>query len=79
MCVQGSVVTSCASPMFSAVMFIFCFSFFGLGGGAVGDRGMFSNCSSVFSMIMMMMMMMFICDIACYIYFNFIIEYINIK
>jgi hypothetical protein len=40
---------------------------------------MFSNCSSVFSMIMMMMMMMFICDIACYIYFNFIIEYINIK
>ena len=57
---------------FSAAMFIFCFSFFGLGVGDVVfgvDGGVFSTCSSTFSM----MMMMLICDMACYIYFNFLI------
>lgn len=56
---------------FSAAMFIFCFSFFGLGVGAVVfgvDGGVFSTCSSTFSMTMML-----ICDMACYIYFNFLI------
>jgi hypothetical protein len=33
------------------------------------DGGVFSTCSSTFSM----MMMMLICDMACYIYFNFLI------
>ena len=58
----------------SPAMFIFCFSFFGLGVGAVvgtvaGD--VFSTCSSMFSM--MMMPMILIRDMACYIYFNFLI------
>lgn len=63
------VVSTSASFRLSAVMFIFCFSFFGLGlgvGAVVG--GVFSTCSSMFSM-----MMMLICDMACYIYFNFLI------
>jgi hypothetical protein len=49
------------------VMFIFCFSFFGLVSAVVG--GVFSTCSSMFSIMMMMLM----CDIVCYIYFNFLI------
>lgn len=59
----------------SPAMFIFCFSFFGLGVGAVVfgvDGGVFSTCSSTFSM-MMMMPMILIRDIVCYIYFNFLI------
>lgn len=56
----------------SPAMFIFCFSFFGLGVGAVVFGvvgGVFSTCSSTFSMTMMML----IRDIAYYIYFNFLI------
>lgn len=63
----GVGVGTSASFRFSAVMFIFCFSFFGLGVGAVVG-GVFSACSSMFSM-----MVMLICDMACYIYFNFLI------
>jgi len=68
---------SCASK-FSAVIFIFCFSFFGLGVGAVVfgvfgvfgvDGDMLSSCSSMFSM---MLMIMIICGIVCYTYFNFL-------
>lgn len=63
-------VSTSASSKFSAVMFIFCFSFFGLvsaGDGVDGD--VCSTCSSMFSIMMMMLM----CDIVCYIYFNFLI------
>ena len=67
----GVAGASASSARVSVLVFIFCFNFFGLGGGAVGDRGVFSTCSSMFSMMMLM------CDIVCYIYFNFLIEYIN--
>lgn len=70
---MAGVGVGVGASRFSAAMFIFCFSFFGLGVGAVVfgvDGGVFSTCSSTFSMTMMMML---ICDIAYYIYFNFLI------